>query len=125
MLPNSYLEILGNKEPETTVRKDTSDEEDEVAQLILDKQRTLAKAMKAAQDRDADEASYLFRMHSKMIITQPTSKDKQSVAVETSKTQIEKDIPLGKGDDEQPFVENGITFMPGKASIKRFMKSLL
>lgn len=50
ILPESYLEILGSNEPLAQSSEEVGEEADEVAQLILDKQKTLARAMKAATD---------------------------------------------------------------------------
>lgn len=113
MLPDSYLEILGCDEPSTQAEKRPLDNEEEIEQLILDKQRTLSRAMKAATDGDAEEAADLFRLHSKMVI-QPPVKTTQPVKGEVSKPTTDLTSEDLGVDDEKPFVENGITFMPGK-----------
>lgn len=72
--------------------------------------------MKTATNGDAEEASYLFRLHSRMIRPLPSN---ASVSTEKLKTIIDitKDESGEKTtlDDlnEEPFIENGITFMPG------------
>lgn len=70
LLPDSYLEILGSETPIVNTNREVQEGEDDIAQMILDKQKTLTRAMKAATDGDSEEASYLFRLHSKMIIPQ-------------------------------------------------------
>lgn len=113
MLPDSYLEVLGSKDPFTQLTKEVIDEEDEVAQLISDKQKTLARAMKAATEGDAEEASYLFRLHSKMLVPSATSNTSQNHKVDVTITKVETQDVVLETDEEKPFVENGITFMPG------------
>lgn len=76
--------------------------------------------MKAANDGDAEEASYLFRLHSTMVIptqaSQAITVDIQRPKANTTDRVVTK-IDLTKEEaieDEAPFVENGITFMPGE-----------
>lgn len=126
LLPNSYLEILGSETPVGDANPETLDGEDEIAQMTLDKQKTLTRAMKAATDGDAEEASYLFRLHSKMVI--PQSKKSSSVNPEDGSLSIgrqvaplppTKAIDISNSDNqvEKPFIENGVTFMPGEIEI--------
>lgn len=121
LLPDSYLEILGSETPIVNTNREVQEGEDDIAQMILDKQKTLTRAMKAATDGDSEEASYLFRLHSKMIIPQAkklsdvNSKEISNSIVEKSqaKPQVEIAIKTSNEHEEKPFVENGITFMPG------------
>lgn len=69
--------------------------------------------MKAASDGDAEEASYLFRIHSKMMIQPPVSKTTQPPNTDFSTHTVELTKDELEIDDEKPFVENGIMFMPG------------
>lgn len=118
---DGYLEILGSTEPPTQSTTSVNQEEDELAQIIKDKQITLQKAMKAAQDGDAEEASYLFRLHSRMKIELPKRSgdriETPDKAMETRAQEVMKnviDLNLKETDGtEKPIVENGITFMPG------------
>lgn len=116
-----YLEILGSAEPSTTINSSVNNEDEELAQIRRDMQITLQKAMKAAQDGEAEEAAYLFRLHSRMKIELPKrpittssgfvnseSKQREQEQVTLSDTQVET------GEIEKPIVENGITFMPGE-----------
>lgn len=124
LLPDSYLEILGSETPIVNSIRDVQEGEDDVAQMILDKQKTLTRAMKAAKDGDAEEASYLFRLHAKMIIPQAKKlsnvdpKDITTAIVKQTQTQLrpQVDVTISSTSDdvEKPFVENGITFMPGE-----------
>lgn len=113
MLPDSYLEILGSIEPTTQLQNEITEEDDDVAQLILDKQKTLARAMKAATDGDAEGASYLFRLHSKMVIHPPVLRSIPPPMIETKAAKSNLIDDESKIEDEKPFVENGITFVPG------------
>lgn len=89
--------------------------------MIKDKQITLQKAMKAAQEGDAEEASYLFRLHSRMKIDLPkrtverteSSKKTDDVQAPTVKITSEDSASKDLESNEKPIVENGITFMPG------------
>lgn len=120
IVPSSYLEILGNEAPTSNTDSNSRDNDDDVAQLVADKQRTLARAMQAAKDGDAEEASYLFRLHSKMTVnntpeinTVVIRKPAETKAVRESGTiDLTNDVVVEQ-QDEKPFVENGITFMPG------------
>lgn len=118
MLPDSYLEILGSEEPSAPPGVDTTtDKEDGIAQLFLYKHRTLIRAMKAATDGDTEEASYLFRLHSTMVIPRLMKKTSltQTVVIPAPQSDLaNKELEL---DDEKPFVQNGITFMPGRQNL--------
>lgn len=115
VLPDGYLEILGSTALQSNAGVNEPHDEGEQRQLILDKQITLNKAMKAAKDGDAEEASFLFRLHSRMSIANSKSVNSTSgypkhpplkvAKVEVVKTSVVK--------NERPFVENGVTFMPG------------
>lgn len=123
-LPDGYLEILGSDSLIDKSPKATVEETDDINQLISDKQKTLARAMKAATEGDAEEASYLFRLHSKMVIPQATETNrpanplpKASTTLDTIATKIDLTRKDEATDDETPFMENGITFMPGERFI--------
>lgn len=99
-----------------------NDPVDEQEQMIIDKQATLAKAMKAAKDGNAEDAAFLFRLHSRMIIPKPATNTR---AISNSTTSEVIDLIDGNKnqsmptatvpieESEEPFVENGITFLPG------------
>ena len=117
LLPDSYLEILGS-ETLVNTQKEKTVEPDEIAQLISDKQKTLVRAMKAANDGDAEEASYLFRLHATMIIPQsnPVTSERRVKTIPMTRkchTHIDLTEEDKIDEEEKPFVENGITFMPG------------
>lgn len=94
----------------------TEEPEDEERQFLLDKQLTLKKAMKAATEGNAVEASFLFRLHARMIRPIPV---KAVIAERPTKIVIdvtgEESITQNVTEEgsEEPFVENGVTFMPG------------
>lgn len=121
LVTTDYLEILGSNVTEPT--RDVQDQivDDEREQLIKDKQATLEKAMKAASDGNAEDASFLFRLHSRMVIpplTVDSLENVQRVTISPREVQRE-DTVITIGEDERPFVENGITFMPGKPDCTR------
>lgn len=77
---------------------------------------TLNKAMKAAKDGDADEAAFLFRLHSRMglpVATVPTATVTSNNMTMRATSNSEKALNIS-GEIEKPFVENGVTFMPGQ-----------
>lgn len=113
-ITSDYLEILGSNVAEPRSDDRELNLEDEHEQLIKDQQVTLDKAMKAASDGNADDASFLFRIHSRMIIP-PLASVKSSIIPKTtaSPTTVSKEVAGPPVSDEEPFVENGITFMPG------------
>lgn len=118
LLPDSYLEILGGEAP-LNVQNEKTIETNEVTKLVADKQKTLVRAMKAANDGDTEEASYLFRLHATMIVPQKvTATDERRVPIvpiaDRCVTWVNLTADEDKIDeDEKPFIENGITFMPG------------
>lgn len=75
--------------------------------------------MKAASDGNAEDTSFLFRLHSRMVIP-PQSNDPTN---NIPRTLLEPNIvPIDESgavvvDDKEPFVENGITFIPGNSRI--------
>lgn len=118
LVTSDYLEILGSNMKEPTVVNQELNLEDKREQLIKDKQATLEKAVKAASDGNTDDASFLFRLHSRMVIpsltsTQPDLASTQPVVTTKVTLNQRSDHETTVGADEEPFVENGITFMPG------------
>lgn len=88
--------------------------------MIKDKQLTLDKAMKAASDGNAEDASFLFWLHSRMIIpTKATKLNETSIPIMSlAKDKLSTRVKeVCDKEDELPFVENGITFMPGKHDV--------
>lgn len=118
LISEGYLEILGSREPGPTISPMNDAELDDSQQLLIDKQTTLMKAMKAAADGNAEDASFLFRLHSRMTtsstsVTQPNTTVREVVELPKKKDYIDLTIKDAHQPDELPFVENGITFMPG------------
>lgn len=72
--------------------------------------------MKAATEGNAEEASFLFRLHARMIRPIPVKTNVPGIPAKTVlEVSGEETITqtMTEGNDEEPFVENGITFMPG------------
>lgn len=124
LLPDSYLEILGSSGQSKVVAKTINSvdvEGSDHEQIEKDMKLTLDKAMKAAKEGDADEASFLFRLHARMKSSSTQAIRNEAVAElvttplainDTSKDSIELIQNLVK--EELPIIENGITFMPGE-----------
>lgn len=117
-VPDDYLEILGSAEPPRAPNPSINNEEGEIDQLKRDLEITLQKAMKAAQDGDAEEASYLFRLHSRMKVDLPKRAVATTGILKVSKNQeVEPNLTNDHAEDidaEKPIIENGMTFMPGE-----------
>lgn len=77
--------------------------------------------MKAATDGNAEDASFLFRLHSRMIIPKPIRNERADVpatagvvdSVEVDNQQTAKATVMPEELHKEPFIENGITFLPG------------
>lgn len=119
MIPGNYFEILGSKDPGPSISQLPEEDVDDTQQLLLDKQTTLMKAMKAAADGNAEDASFLFRLHSRMSTSsaatvQTNTKPREIIKLPmTSTSHVDLTSIDDKAEDEFPFIENGITFMPG------------
>lgn len=115
LVTTDYLEILGSNDTEPAREMRSQEIDDEREQLIKDKQSTLEKAMKAASEGNAEDSSFLFRLHSRMVI--PPLSD--SISINVQRVRVKPDVmpsevtEIAATNDEEPFVENGITFMPG------------
>lgn len=77
--------------------------------------------MKAATDGNTEEAAFLFRVHSRMIIPTPTRSNVTDNLREVATTDVggkvdnqkENTTVVPEEELEEPFIENGITFLPG------------
>lgn len=92
-IPTDYLEILGSRAPDPATSSQTvaNNHDTDLEEMIKDKQVTLEKAMKAASDGNAEDAAFLFRLHSRMIIPARNVKSNISSTIISAKEQPVKE----------------------------------